>query len=104
MKSLERFSAFLFLLLLALVILFLTYNPINEGSKEIVMMAVGALTTACATSIPKLIGSSEIISRMEERIKQLESILAVEISRRESQEEAYKQILEKLSVKLLDKE
>ena len=59
MKIFEKFAAFLFLLLLVGIIAFLTYVPVPEESKQVILIVIGGLMTSAATALPKLFGSED---------------------------------------------
>lgn len=59
MKVFEKFAALLFLLLLVGMILFLTYVPVPDESKQVILIIIGGLMTTAAGALPNLFGSDD---------------------------------------------
>lgn len=74
----EKFAAFIFLLLLVGMIGFLTFIPVPEDSKQVILIIIGGLMTTAATSLPRMFG--EVDGEKEElkaRVRKLETEYAV---------------------------
>jgi len=71
----EKMSAFIFLLLLIGMIGFLTYVPIPDESKQVVLIIIGGLMTTAATALPKMFGvdDSSEKEKLKTRITTLET-------------------------------
>lgn len=70
----EKFSAFIFLLLLVGMVGFLTYVPLDGGSKDAVMLIIGGLMTSATMVLPKLFGVNDDESEgLKIRLKALEN-------------------------------
>lgn len=67
MKFFEKFAAFLFLLLLIGMIAFLTFVPVPEESKQVILIIIGGLMTSAATALPKLFGSEDLEKEAQRR-------------------------------------
>lgn len=59
MKIFEKFAAFIFLLLLIGLIAFLTFVPVPEESRQVILIIIGGLMTTAATSLPKMFGEND---------------------------------------------
>lgn len=59
MKVFEKFAAFIFLLLLIGMIAFLTFVPVPEESKQVILIIIGGLMTTAATSLPRMFGEND---------------------------------------------
>ena len=59
MKIFEKFAAMLFLILLIGMIGFLTFVPVPDESKQVILIIIGGLMTTAATSLPKLFGEDD---------------------------------------------
>lgn len=59
MKVFEKFAAFLFLLLLIGMVAFLTYVPVPEESRQVILIIIGGLMSSAATAIPRLFGAED---------------------------------------------
>ena len=74
MKIFEKFAAFLFLILLIGMIGFLTYVPVPEESKQVILIIIGGLMTSAATALPRLFGSADTEKEeMKKRLRKLET-------------------------------
>lgn len=74
MKIFEKFAAFIFLLLLISMIAFLTYVPVPDESKQVILIIIGGLMTTSATALPNLFGAEDTEKeKMRERLIHLES-------------------------------
>lgn len=69
----EKGAAFIFLLLLIGMIGFLTYVPIPEASKQVVLIIIGGLMTTAATALPKMFGVDDGKEALKTRIVVLET-------------------------------
>lgn len=73
MKLFEKMAAFLFLLLLIGMIAFLTYVPVPEDSRQVILIIIGGLMTSAATALPRLFGAEDgEKERMRARLQKLE--------------------------------
>lgn len=73
MKIFEKFAAFLFLLLLIGMIAFLTYVPVPEESRQVILIIIGGLMASAATALPRLFGSEDPEKAdLKERLTKLE--------------------------------
>lgn len=78
MKIFEKFAALLFLLLLIGMIAFLTYIPVPEESKQVILIIIGGLMSSAATALPKLFGSEDKEKdELKNRVRKLETEYAV---------------------------
>jgi len=73
MKVFEKFAAFIFLLLLVGMVLFLVYVPLPAASEKVVLMIIGGLMTSATAALPKLFGTDDT----KERLRKLETEYAV---------------------------
>lgn len=79
----EKGAAFLFLLLLVGMVLFLVYVPMPTANENVILMIIGALTVSSASALPRLFGVDDSeedelrkkIDRMQEHIEILEARL-----------------------------
>lgn len=78
MKVFEKFAAMLFLILLIGMIAFLTFVPVPEESKQVILIIIGGLMTTAATSLPKLFGDEDGEKvRLAEENAELQSRIAM---------------------------
>lgn len=73
MKIFEKLAAFIFLLLLVGLILFLTYVPLPLASEKVVLMIIGGLMVSATSALPKLFGDDDT----KHRLRKLENEYAV---------------------------
>lgn len=64
MKIFEKLAAFLFLLLLVSMVLFLVYVPLPTESEKVVLMIIGGLMTSATGALPRLFGSDDTKERL----------------------------------------
>ena len=64
MQIFEKLAAFVFLLLLVGMVLFLVFIPLPEASEKVVLMIIGGLMTSATTALPKLFGQEDTKKRL----------------------------------------
>lgn len=64
MQVFEKLAAFVFLLLLVGMVLFLVFIPIPAASEKVVLMIIGGLMTSATTALPKLFGQEDTKKRL----------------------------------------
>lgn len=69
MQIFEKLAAFIFLLLLVGMVLFLVYVPLPLASEKVVLMIIGGLMTSATSALPKLFGNDD----SKERLRSLET-------------------------------
>lgn len=55
----EKLAAFIFLLLLVGMVLFLVFVPLPPASEKVVLMIIGGLMTSATSALPRLFGQDE---------------------------------------------
>lgn len=98
----EKFSAAVFLIVLLAILIFLTYHPINNDSKDAVLMVVGALTAASTTALPKLFSHNDDTKNLKDEIRQIRAALDKEIVKRETLKRSYDDVIEKIVLYYMD--
>lgn len=85
MQIFEKFAAFLFLLLLVGIIAFLTFVPVPDESRQVILIVIGGLMTAATQALPKLFGVQDDekerlkaeADELKTRVRKLENEYAV---------------------------
>ncbi len=97
MKIFEKLAALLFLMILVGIIMFLTYIPLSGGSKDAIMMIIGALTAASTSALPKLFGIDKNKEEaLQKEIEELHTDIKVLTSQLYTLKQSYDDIVELL--------
>ncbi|MFV0512489.1 MAG: hypothetical protein ACK5MY_02465 [Jhaorihella sp.] len=93
----QYFASAMMLLMLVLMVMYLTYIPVPEGNKEIILLILGVLTGGGAAAIPNLFGDADSENeKLRERVRHLEHKLAVVTTQYDEVKHQYDVIVEML--------